>query len=158
MTDVERASFLREGLAFHKEQNYGDTGRKRFWCAPRRKLLVACFLVPLIIGISLLLYLYAEPVFDRLPKFGIAPPADSETVRDFGIFLQPEAHTARRAKTQRLSWTITKSLLSPDGVEKQVFQINGTGLLSCIPMEIVHTDFAKGSFQVQLWRLALVMC
>ncbi|KAL2206867.1 iron transport multicopper oxidase fet3 [Sarocladium strictum] len=125
MTDVERASFLREGLAFNKEHNYGDTGRKRFWCAPRRKLLLTFFLVPLISGIALLLYLYAEPVLDRLPKFGIAPPADIERVRDFGILLQPDAHTARRAKTQCLSWTITKSLLSPDGVEKQVFQING---------------------------------
>lgn len=137
MTDVERGRFLREGLAFNNEHNYGDTGRKRFWCAPRRKLLLALFLVPLITGITLLLYLYAEPVFDRLPKFGVAGPAYSKGVRDFGILLHPDAHIGREATTQRLSWTITKSLLTPDGVEKQVFQINGESSLT-----MHHEDFA----------------
>jgi hypothetical protein len=50
---------------------------------------------------------------------------NTEIKRDFGIFLHPKDHILREPDVLRFSWNITKATIAPDGVEKDVFLING---------------------------------
>lgn len=42
-----------------------------------------------------------------------------------GIPLHPEDHRSRPPKTQHYDWTITTGLRRPDGVQKEVYLVNG---------------------------------
>lgn len=42
-----------------------------------------------------------------------------------GIYLHPEDHAYRASKTITYNWTITSGIISPDGVQKRVYLVNG---------------------------------
>lgn len=46
------------------------------------------------------------------------------------IKLHPEDHVYRPPVTQHLNWRITSGLRRPDGVLKQIYLINGAGIVS----------------------------
>ena len=63
------------------------------------------------------------------PYFGLHPqrlvykqPQPRDQV---AIPLHPQKHNNREAKTLRFDWTVTAGTRSPDGVEKQVYLVNG---------------------------------
>ncbi|KAJ2955657.1 hypothetical protein NQ176_g11386 [Zarea fungicola] len=62
--------------------------------------------------------------------------ADSpDSVQETGFFLNPHDHIARAPKTQRMTWNITREIRQPDGVEKEIYLING---MSCSPAPLRH--------------------
>lgn len=56
---------------------------------------------------------------------GALPLAASQGEKQLAIALRPEQHAARKAATLTFSWNITLGTRSPDGVEKQVYLVNG---------------------------------
>lgn len=50
------------------------------------------------------------------------------------IPLHPHLHSNRIAKTLRFDWTVTTGIRTPDGVEKQVYLVNGMN-----PKYAIHT-------------------
>jgi FtsP/CotA-like multicopper oxidase with cupredoxin domain len=46
--------------------------------------------------------------------------------RDLKVLLHPEDHVSRDPSTRHFSWNITKAIITPNGVQKNVFLINGT--------------------------------
>jgi hypothetical protein len=134
MTDVESASIPREGSRALRMQVPNSANRRgRTPCLPRRRSILALSIIPLLVVFIVVLNLYWQLNFDSFPYVNIIRPADARQDLSFGIILRPEDHAGRTSTTQRLSWTITKSLLSPDGVQKRVFQINGTLPLALSP-------------------------
>jgi len=59
--------------------------------------------------------------------------------RDLKFMLYPEEHVSRDPGIRKLSWNITKATRAPDGVEKDVFLINGTSnaISPCNPSKIL---------------------
>ena len=53
--------------------------------------------------------------------------------RDLKWLLHPEDHVSRDPCVRHLSWNITKAMISPNGVKKEVFLINGISNLHLIP-------------------------
>lgn len=51
-----------------------------------------------------------------------------EQIDHLGYLLHPQAHASRPPTTLVFNWTITSGLRSPDGVEKQVYLVNGKSL------------------------------
>ncbi|KAN0090500.1 multicopper oxidase [Hyaloscypha variabilis] len=45
--------------------------------------------------------------------------------RDLKVLLHPEDHVSRDPSTRQISWNITKAIITPNGVQKNVFLING---------------------------------
>jgi len=52
--------------------------------------------------------------------------------RDLKILLHPEEHVSRDPNNRRFSWNITKATIAPNGVQKDVFLINGTIYSYCM--------------------------
>lgn len=48
-----------------------------------------------------------------------------EDVGQLAIPLHPRLHASRKPETLTYRWNVTKGLASPDGVEKQVYLVNG---------------------------------
>lgn len=103
------------------------TNTQRCWQAASRVLI----LTPLLLSIVLFVVYFrdvAKPL-DLVAGNTTTKPqitANKGMKRDFGIFLHPEDHVLREPNVLRLSWNITKAIIAPDGVEKNVFLINGT--------------------------------
>jgi hypothetical protein len=45
--------------------------------------------------------------------------------RNLEVILHPEEHVSRDSGLRKFSWIITKAVIAPDGVQKNVFLING---------------------------------
>ena len=93
--------------------------------------VVATLSIPVII--FFVLYLQWNVAF-KPPSTGLAeltqpnndPPEPVVTPpRDLKIVLHPEDHITRAPNTRHLLWNVTKSTIAPNGVEKDVFLING---------------------------------
>ena len=88
--------------------------------------VVTLLFIPL--SIFFILYLQWHSAFIK-PVSTIAENPDSITApgpeRDLKLLLQPEAHVSRDAEVRRFSWNITKSMRAPNGVQKEVYLING---------------------------------
>lgn len=54
------------------------------------------------------------------------PNLQAEPKRDLKFLLHPEDHVSRDLEVRRYSWNVTKAMRAPNGVEKEVFLINGT--------------------------------
>lgn len=63
----------------------------------------------------------------------------SPTAKQLAIPLHPEKHVRRRAKTLEFHWNVTLGTMAPDGVEKQVYLVNGR--LSLYDLQL---EFAAG--------------
>lgn len=100
---------------------------QRCWQAASRVLI----LTPLVLSIVLFVVYFrdvAKPL-DLVASNTTTQPqitADKELERDFGILLHPKDHVLRQPNVLHSSWNITKAIIAPDGVEKNVFLINGT--------------------------------
>lgn len=127
MVDIERASFLRGGHATPRMQNRGGAPKScRFQFDLKSRSILAVVLISFLFVIILIVNLHATGLgLGGLPHFDSIRPSGSAHGSDFGLALHPEDHVDRDATTQHHSWIVTKSLLSPDGVGKYVFQING---------------------------------
>ncbi|KAF7185080.1 Laccase-2 [Pseudocercospora fuligena] len=55
----------------------------------------------------------------------VAHPDPGSRPNDASINLQPGEHIYREAKTIELEWNVTKAVVRPDGVAKEVFLVNG---------------------------------
>ena len=53
------------------------------------------------------------------------PPVDNRESDQLAYLLHPQKHASRPPTTLVFNWTITSGLRSPDGVEKQVYLVNG---------------------------------
>lgn len=56
----------------------------------------------------------------------------SRPSRDLKLLLHPDEHVSREPGLRRYSWNITKSLIEPDGVKREVLLINGVMVFYCI--------------------------
>jgi hypothetical protein len=90
-------------------------------------------LIPL--TIFFILYLQWQSAFEatgsRLTELP-GPVMVAGPERDLKRLLHPEDHVSRDPGIRRLSWTISKAKIAPNGVEKDVFLINGTA--NCYPI------------------------
>lgn len=64
------------------------------------------------------------------PEAAISTEHDAATVgseprRNLKVLLHPQDHVSRKPGVRDYSWNITKTTIAPDGVEKQVYLING---------------------------------
>ncbi|ATY65915.1 ferro-O2-oxidoreductase [Cordyceps militaris] len=62
-----------------------------------------------------------SPIATATPTPIVLPDPAQET----GFILHPKDHFAREPKTLRMTWNVTRELRQPDGVEKQIYLING---------------------------------
>lgn len=53
------------------------------------------------------------------------PPVDNREAKQLAYLLNPQKHASRPPTTLVFNWIITSGLRSPDGVEKQVYLVNG---------------------------------
>lgn len=53
------------------------------------------------------------------------PVALPDPAQETGFVLNPKDHNTREPQTLRMTWNVTRELREPDGVEKQVYLING---------------------------------
>ncbi|CZR52693.1 related to multicopper oxidase [Phialocephala subalpina] len=87
---------------------------------------LAIFFVPL--AIFFILYLQWHSSF-RVSGSNLRTPPGSvttaESTRDLKVLLHPEDHVSRDPGTRHFSWNITKARIAPNGVQKEVFLING---------------------------------
>ena len=93
----------------------------------RRILAITLLLIPLTIFFVLDHQWQAE--FDAVgPNLSEHPDPAQEPghERDLKWLLHPEEHVSRDPDTRRFSWNITKATIAPNGVEKDVFLINGS--------------------------------
>lgn len=98
---------------------------QRWWQATLQVLVIT----PLVLSIVLFV-IYFQNVATPLDLIAASTTkslntGNTEIKRDFGIFLHPKDHILREPDVLRFSWNITKATIAPDGVEKDVFLING---------------------------------
>ncbi|OAA53343.1 ferro-O2-oxidoreductase [Cordyceps fumosorosea ARSEF 2679] len=62
-----------------------------------------------------------RPIVTPTPTPVVLP----DPAQEAGYILHPKDHIAREPTTLRMSWSVTRELRKPDGVEKQVYLING---------------------------------
>jgi hypothetical protein len=116
----------KDDLLEKTEEIYARHGMaRRCWRAALRVLIIT----PLVLSIVLFIVYFQD----------VAKPLDllagnttkslitenAKLKRDLGIFLHPEDHISREPNVLHFSWNITKATIAPDGVEKNVFLING---------------------------------
>jgi hypothetical protein len=98
----------------------------------RARIYAPAFLVTvtLIVSTIFILWLQWHSAFEGQ---GLNPPEPSGpsivpgSERDLKLLLHPEAHVSRDPGIRRFSWSIKKAKkIAPDGVQKDVFLINGT--------------------------------
>lgn len=65
--------------------------------------------------------------------------------RQMTIYLHPEEHSSHEPETRYFLWNITKATVAPDGVEKEVFLINGRSIDSDL-MEYLINKFRSISW------------
>lgn len=63
--------------------------------------------------------------FTPIPTPTVEPEVRPDPVQENGFVLSPKDHIDREPQTLRLTWNVTRELREPDGVEKQVYLING---------------------------------
>ncbi|KAM0668557.1 hypothetical protein ACQRIU_002119 [Beauveria bassiana] len=63
--------------------------------------------------------------FTPIPTSTPTPVILPDPAQETGFLLNPQDHNARAPKTLRITWNVTRELRQPDGVEKQVYLING---------------------------------
>jgi hypothetical protein len=101
---------------------------------------VVILLVPS--SIFCILYLQWQYVF-KAPEKQVAPAPVPIVVegpkRDLKALLHPEHHVSRDPGVRTFSWNITKAKLTPNGVEKEVFLING--MLKWLQSAACYGDF-----------------
>lgn len=92
--------------------------------------LVGGFL--LLLSMVIFLFLLLRNSAFELPAWKLGEHSDPITVtgpgpeRDLKFMLHPEEHVSRDPCIRKFSWNITKETIAPNGVEKNVFLINGT--------------------------------
>jgi hypothetical protein len=98
--------------------------RARIWALA---FVATILLIPL--TIFSILYLQWQSAFES-PGSKLTKPLDPVLVtgpdRDLKLLLHPEDHVSRESGIINFSWNITKAKIAPNGVEKDVFLINGT--------------------------------
>ncbi|KFG83051.1 Multicopper oxidase family protein [Metarhizium anisopliae] len=77
------------------------------------------------LGLVLVTVLLAMPLLAYVRRGGEASPASGPDGQQLAIALHPEEHVWRGAKTLHFHWNVTLGTMSPDGVEKQVYLVNG---------------------------------
>lgn len=77
------------------------------------------------LGLVLVTVLLAMPLLAYVRRGGEASPASGPDGQQLAIALHPEEHVWRDAKTLHFHWNVTLGTMSPDGVEKQVYLVNG---------------------------------
>ena len=85
---------------------------------------------------------------------GQSPIAHSR--RDVTRFLNPKEHVSRDPKTMQLSWNITKAVIAPDGVRKEVYLINSMTPRS-VYRALQKLNVSQISFLGRRLRLGLAM-
>jgi hypothetical protein len=98
---------------------------------PRAQICVLAFVATILLiplTIFFILYLQWQSAFEA-PGSNLTEPPGPVMVagpeRDLKLLLHPEDHVSRDSGTIHLFWNITKAKVAPNGVEKDVFLING---------------------------------
>lgn len=81
--------------------------------------VLAFLMLAVVMALPLLAYTRRE----RLPL------AEHERQKQISLALHPERHISRGPATLIFNWTVTLGTRAPDGVEKQVYLVNGTSRL-----------------------------
>jgi hypothetical protein len=112
-----------EPAMMHWKQNSAAHHR-----AHRRRL---CFFTATFLAVSSICFFtylqwqYAYGVPQRMPAESFSHLAPAEPKNDLKLLLHPDAHVSRAPSVRQYSWNVTKARIAPDGVEKDVFLING---------------------------------
>jgi hypothetical protein len=104
-----------------------DNPRNRSWIYT---LIFIATLLSILLTIFFVLYLPLNAAFGTSIQNSTEPPAIETALpaslnRDLKFLLHPEDHVSRDPEIRRYVWNITKAIRAPDGVEKEVFLING---------------------------------
>lgn len=100
--------------------------RRRIWAISLLLMSLAILLIPLTIFFVLDRPWHAE--FDapgRKPSEHPDSAQEPGHERDLKWLLHPEVHVSRDPATRHFSWNISKVIIAPNGVKKDVFLING---------------------------------
>ncbi|KAH8648436.1 iron transport multicopper oxidase fet3 [Xylariales sp. PMI_506] len=101
------------------------TGQQRRKARISIHVVVLTLLTPL--TVLLILYLQWQSAF-WIPTVNPVQSTDSIAakgpLRDLKVLLHPEENISRPPSIRKYSWNITKSIITPNGVEKEVFLIN----------------------------------
>ena len=129
-------------------------------CNYRRRLIWAATL--LLIPLTIIFVFYQQWNFGfESSAPGLSRHQDhaqeSGNERDLKWLLHPEDHVFRASGTRRFSWNITKATIAPNGVEKNVFLINGTTNFHLIIWSGSTHEIEQINFLVLRLRRALVM-
>lgn len=73
--------------------------------------------------------------FTPIPTPTPTPVILPDPAQETGFVLNPQDHNARAPKTLRITWNVTRELRQPDGVEKQIYLINGAQHDSLAPAQ-----------------------
>ncbi|KHO00390.1 Multicopper oxidase family protein [Metarhizium album ARSEF 1941] len=76
------------------------------------------------LGFVLVVMLLAMPLLGYVRHLASASPP-RPSVKQLAIALDPEKHVSRSAATREFHWNVTLGAMAPDGVEKQVYLVNG---------------------------------
>jgi hypothetical protein len=94
-----------------------------------RTLVFVLTLLFIPLTILFILYLQWHSAFEA-PRAEMAEPFDPVMAlgpeRDLKFLLHPQDHVSRDPGIRHFSWNITKGMIAPDGVQKDVFLINST--------------------------------
>ena len=130
---------VEEKLALGQEEEdrllyeYQDAAQRNS-AIPRRKSrlrlrpYLGLFLSAVLLTSALLAFLsYSLARFQGWTASGLSDPSlDNSDDESLAIRLRPDLHRYRNPHTIEHEWTISSGIRSPDGVEKQVYLINGT--------------------------------
>ncbi|KAF4120553.1 Multicopper oxidase with three cupredoxin domains [Geosmithia morbida] len=136
-TDESRGPFLGvdeiAGQAVPRWKEKMGQGRRSKSRLSRRGVYVISALVVLLhLSVSLIVFSQRHPSSTgrgRSPSSSAEPQSGIEVSAPqrggFEILLNPRKHRSREQGTRKYRWVVSQAIISPDGVEKEVFLING---------------------------------
>lgn len=107
--------FQRVTRSSHSSFNRGLKFKDKIWAGAKCRRAVSAS----VLTVSLLSLL----VLGCRYGFGIVPNVSA--IHQLAIPLHPDEHAKRDAKTLEFFWNVTVGSMAPDGVQKQVYLVNG---------------------------------
>ena len=121
----EREGLLNE-YQIEESGGFKDQGLKRGPLSRGRFWIALCAAIVVLLGSSLLLYqLSLSGHLFTNESYG----SEREQQTGLAIRLSPQSHRHRQPRTISHEWDLTQGIRAPDGVDKQVYLING----NCFP-------------------------
>lgn len=122
----ENQGLLRDEIDVDKADAYSVAGRWRLSLKPLSRLVVilcACAAVVVVFAVFLLKDGTAVPANSFLPDDGAS---DLKSRGQIAIPLHTARHATRSPTTLEFRWNVTSETQSPDGVQKNIYLVNGT--------------------------------